>query len=125
MLKNGTLLIAEGTILPQSFETQTNAYVPGWHLATNINRGALAQTIDQAGWKLFHLSTKLEMLVFGFNDQDAVRKAIKRIAANVRAKSFNCLEIKQVETRRLLGFPYLVVSAYSWHIQQRVALATA
>ncbi|MBS1810784.1 MAG: hypothetical protein JST84_21650 [Acidobacteria bacterium] len=124
-IKSGALLIAEGAILPQSFHIAATAYIPGWQLATNVNRSALTQTVHQAGWKLFHLSTKLEMLVFGFNDQDTVRKAIKRITANVRAKSFNCLEIKKVETRRLLGFPYIVVSAYSWHIQHSVALGTA
>ena len=123
-IQTGAILIAEGTRLPTSIQTGTTSYVQGWQLANNLDRKGLTQTIRQAGWKLFYLASTLEIQVFGFNDHKALQKAIKRIAANVRSKSFNCLEIKQVEMRRYLGFPCVFVSAHSWHIQDNLALGT-
>jgi hypothetical protein len=123
-LPRGAILIAEGARVPASIQTGAKAYIQGWQLANNLDRRGLTQTIRQAGWKLFSLEATFERWVFGFNDQQAVRKAIKRIAAPIRAQSFNCLEIKRVETRRFLGFPYVLVAAHSWHIQENLALAS-
>ena len=117
-IQTGSILIADGTRIPTSFQTQAKTPVSGWQLVHNLDRRGLTQSIGQAGGKLFDLNTALETLVFGFNHRKALHKAINHLVANVRAKSFNCLEIQQVEARRCLGFPYLFVTAHSWHIQE-------
>ncbi len=124
-IQKGSILIADGTRIPTSFHTKTGTSVPGWQLVQNLDRRGLRQTIRQAGGKLFDLDTAQETLVFGFNHRKALHKAINHLVANIRAQSFNCLEIQQVEARRFLGIPYLFVSAHSWHIQENLALSQA
>ncbi len=124
-IQTGSILIADGARIPTSFQTEAKTHVPGWQLVHNLDRRGLTQTIRQAGGKLFDLDTTLETLAFGFNQRKALHKAVNRLVANVRAKSFNCLEIQQVEARRCLGFPYLFVAAHSWHIQENVTLSRA
>lgn len=122
-IQKGSILIADGARIPMCFDTKSGTSVPGWQLVQNLDRKGLLQTIRQAGGKLFDLDTALETLVFGFNHRKALHKAINYLVANIRAKSFNCLEIEQVEARRCLGIPYLFVSAHSWHIQEAAALS--
>lgn len=121
-IKNGTILIAQGMQVPASIQTEDKAYVQGWQIASRMDQNGLLHLNRLAGWKLFSFDTKIEMRVFGFDDNKAIREAIRRIVATIRAKSFNCLEIKQVEMRRCLGLPYVLVSAYSWHIQASSAI---
>lgn len=114
----GAILIAEGAQVSSLIQTTGPHYVQGWQIASQLNRGRLLQTIHRAGWKLFSFDAIFERRVFGFDDNEAVREAIWRIVATIRTKSFNCLEITQIEPRRCLGFPYVLVSAHSWHIQK-------
>jgi hypothetical protein len=120
-IQKGSILIADGTRIPTSFHTESGTSVPGWQLVQNLDRHSLMQTIRQAGGKLFDRDTAVETLAFGFNYRRTLYKAINQLVGNIRAKSFNCLEIQQVEARRCLGFPYLFVSAHSWHIQESKA----
>lgn len=122
-IQPGRILIAQGALIPASIQREDKVYVQGWQLANHLNRGELIRTIRLAEWKLFSQDATVEMQVFGFDDNKAIHKAIRRIVATIRAKSFNCLEIKQVEMRRCLGFPYVLVSAHSWHIQASAAMA--
>ncbi len=122
-IQTGAILIAQGAQVPASIQTAEKAYVQGWQVANHLDRGALIRTIRLAQWKLFSSDATVEMRVFGFDDNKTTREAIRRIVASIRAQSFNCLEIKQVEMRRCLGFPYVLVSAHSWHIQAGSARA--
>ena len=121
-IQNGTILIAQGTWLPGSIQMEDQAYVQGWQIARRLDQNGLLRLNRLAGWKLFSFDTTIERRVFGFDGNQAIQKAIRRIVATIRAKSFNCLEIEQVERRRCLGFPYVLVSAHSWHIQASSAL---
>jgi hypothetical protein len=121
-IQTGTILIAEGTHVPASIQTENKAYVQGWQVASRLDHSGLLQTIRLTGWKLFSFDATYERWVFGFDDNKAIREAIRRIVATIRPKSFNCLEIKQVETRRCFGLPYVLVAAHSWHIQAGSAL---
>ena len=122
-IKTGAILIAAGTHVPASFQMEGPTYVQGWQLVHRLDRSGLQQTVSQIGWKLFSFDDLAERRVFGFDDNQAIQEAIRRIVATMRTKSFNCLEIKQVELRRCLGFPYVLVTAHSWHIQARSAQA--
>lgn len=124
-IQTGAILIAQGTSVPVAIQTKDEAYVQGWQVARRLDRRRLIQTMRRAGWKLFSHDAILEIRVFGFDDNKTIRAAIRRIVATIRAKSFNCLEIKQVQRRRCFGFPYVLVSAHSWHIQEGAVLATS
>jgi hypothetical protein len=121
LIQKGSILIADGTRIPISFHTAARTPIAGWQLVQNLDRHGLLQTIRQAGGKLFDRDTAVETLAFGLNYRKTLHRAINHLVGNIRAKSFNCLEIQQVEARRCLGFPYLFVSVHSWHIQESKA----
>ena len=122
VIQNGTILIAEGAQVPVSIQTVDIVDVQGWQVARRLDQNGLVRLNRLAGWKIFSFDATLEKRVFGFDDNKAIREAIRRIVATIRAKSFNCLEIKHVERRHCLGFPYVSVSAHSWHIQVSSAM---
>jgi hypothetical protein len=61
-------------------------------------------------------------MVFGFEEQKKVRRAVKRMLARLKSEKFNSLEITRVASKRFLGVPYVSVSACSRHIQESLFL---
>jgi hypothetical protein len=121
-IKTGTILIAEGLILPTSLQFESEPYTPGWRVVKNLDSYGANHRIGQAGWNFFYLAGLLQASVFGFDEEKATRKAIKQVIASRRSKYFNCLEITQVAGKRFLGLPYVSLSAHSRHIQKTAIL---
>ena len=121
-IKMGTILIAEGTLLPKSLLFDSEPYAHGWRLVQNLDSYGVNQKISQAGWNFFYMAGMLKASVFGFDEEKATRQAIKQVIANMKSKYFNCLEITQVAEKRFLGLPYVSVSAHSRHIQASAVL---
>ena len=121
-IKSGVLLIADGATLPASMRIETEPYAYGWRLVKNFDLNAFNQTIIQAGWNFFYIAGAIETSVFGSDEKKTTRKAITQVLAKLRSKSFNCLEITEVMTKRSLGIPYVSVSAHSRHIQKSIVL---
>lgn len=121
-IKKGTMLIAEGILLPKSLQFESEPYAQGWRLVNNLDTYGMNQQVGQAGWNFFYLAGVLTASVFGNDEEKAIRKAIKQVVAKMRSKHFNCLEITQVVAKRFLGLPYVSVSAHSRHIQESQVL---
>jgi len=121
-IKTGTILLAEGILLPKSLMFESEAYAPGWRLVKNLDSYGATQKISQAGWNFFYMAGLLKASVFGFDEEKATRQAIKQLIANMKSKYFNCLEITQVVGKRFLGLPYVSISAHSRHIQKTAIL---
>jgi squalene cyclase len=117
-IKTGTILIAEGALLPESMPLQSEPYAYGWRLVKNIDSDGLDQIIREAGWNFFYIAGVIETKAFGSDEKKTTRKAIKQVIANLKSKNFNCLEITRVVAKRSLGLPYVSVSAHSRHIQE-------
>jgi squalene cyclase len=122
-IKAGTILIAEGALLPESLLLESEPYAYGWRLVKNLDSNGLDQIISQAGWNFFYIAGVIETNAFGSDENKTTRKAIKQVIANLKSKNFNCLEIKRVVAMRSLGLPYMSVSAHSRHIQKSQALS--
>jgi hypothetical protein len=122
-IKPGTILIAEGALLPESLLLESEPYAYGWRLVKKLDSNGLDQIIKQAGWNFFYIAGVIETNAFGSDEKKTTRKAIKRIIANPKSKNFNCLEITRVAAKRSLGLPYVSVSAHSRHIQEGRALS--
>jgi hypothetical protein len=122
-IKTGTILIAEGALLPESLLLESEPYAYGWRLVKNLDSNGLDQIISQAGWNFFYIAGGIETTVFGFDEKKITRKAIKQVIANLKSKNFNCLEIERVVAKRSFGLPYMSVSAHSRHIQKSQALS--
>ena len=116
IIKTGTILIEDGTLLPQSLVLASEPYSRGWTTVSN-SRSDFERNINQAGWTFFFLAGEMHATVFGFNTETAVHTAVERLIGNAKSQNCNCLEIGQVTMKSFLGLPFASVSAHSRHIQ--------
>lgn len=121
-IKAGTILIAEGALLPDSLQLESEPFVYGWRLLKKLDSAGLDKVIGAAGWNFFYIAGVVATNVFGSDEKKTTRKAIKHLIASREAKSFNCLEITQLVARRSMGVPYVSVSAHMRHIQKDQSL---
>jgi hypothetical protein len=122
-LKKGSLLLADGTALPDSVSLASHPYAPEWRLLHHINPKQLTDLIQQAGWHCFYLAAELETTAWGWDQEATLQKAIQRITARTKAARYNCVEIKHIEARRWLGISMVKLTAHSRHIQGKENLA--
>ena len=124
-IKAGTILIEEGSLLPESLRFESEPYPNGWRLVKNLNGYELDQKTTTAGWNFFYMAVEIKATVFGFDEEKGLRRAVNRLLTNLKSGKFNCLEITQVAAKRFLGLPYVTVSAHPRHIQESVVLFRA
>jgi hypothetical protein len=124
-IKRGTILIKEGTLLPETVRFESESWVPGWRLVQNLDGYELGRKIRDAGWTFFSLAGQLGATVFGIDEQKTLSRAVGQILANLESAEFNSLEIMRVTSeasKRFLGVRYVTVSAQSRHIQKSALL---
>jgi len=66
---------------------------------------------------LFYMAGEIRTNALGFNAENRLRKAVRRIIAEVDGQKCNCMEITSVAAKTFLGIPYVTVVAHSRHIQ--------
>jgi len=124
-IKTGTILIKEGTLLPESLRFESKCCAPGWRLVQNLDGYELGRKINEAGWTFFCLAGEIGATVFGFDEQKTLRRAVEQILANLESAEFNSLEIMRLAfeaSKLFLGVRYVTVSAQSRHIQESAFL---
>jgi hypothetical protein len=117
-----TLLIADRTSVPESLALQTDPYWNGWSLIRTAGSLELDRRIQTAGWHFFYLASAIKATVFGFPRQPTIRRAMKRLITAVASAEYNCVQVEDIRTGSLLGFPYVSISARPRHIQQSSVL---
>ena len=121
-IKTGTILIKDGTFLPDALELESEPCATGWRLVQNLDGYGLGRKIHEAGWTFFYLADEMKATILGFDGQKAVRRAVKRILANLKPEKFNSLEISQTISKHFLGVPYTRVYAHPRHVQKSMVL---
>ena len=121
-INTDSILIKEGTPLPEGMQLESEPYSTGWRLAKNFGGGELDRNIRDAGWNLFYMAGEIKVSVFGLDGENTRRKAIEQMLGKLKLDKFNCLEITQVAAKRFLGVPYLSVAAHWRHIQESLVL---
>jgi hypothetical protein len=120
-IKQGAILIKEGTLLPETLRLESEPCVPGWRLVKDHDGCGLDRKIREAGWTFFCLAGQLGAAVFGIDEKKTLRRAIEQILTNLESAEFNCLEIMRVTSevsKRFLGVRYVTVSGQSRQIQE-------
>jgi hypothetical protein len=117
-----TIFIRVNTLLPAGFALDSEAFLPGWRALTKIDGRELGRKIAHAKWNYFYLAGVMKVTVLGREGLPALRRAVKSILAKQQNQNFNSLEITKIISRRLLGVPYLTISAHSRHIQESMYL---
>src|SRR5882762_5897310 len=109
-IKPGTILIKEGTLLPEAVRFESEPCVAGWRLVKDLDGCGLDRKIRDAGWTFFCLAGQLGATVFGIDEQKALSRAVGQILANLESAEFNSLEIMRVTSevsKRFLGVRYV------------------
>lgn len=117
-IKVGTVMIRAGTLMPDNVEVEAEPFGRGWAMIKGLDGALLDKMIRTAGWSFFFLAENIGATVHGSGGVRASRRAVMRLLGQVKASSFNCLEITEISPKRFLGIPYVRVSAHSRHIQQ-------
>jgi hypothetical protein len=118
----GTILIKAGTLLPQTLRLDGESFVTDWTQVNDLDGYGLDRRIRESGWTFFYLAGEIRKTIFGFDEQKTVRRAVKRILANLKPQKFNSLEITQVVSKHFLGVPYTQVYAHPRHVQESMFL---
>jgi hypothetical protein len=121
-IKAGTILFKDGTFLPDALQFESEPCATGWRLVKDLDGYGLDRKIRDAGWTFFCIAAEIKSIVFGFEGQKSVRRAVKQMLARLKSEKFNSLEITRVASKRFLGVPYVSVSARSRHIQESLFL---
>jgi hypothetical protein len=121
-IDTGTILFKDGTFLPDALQFDSEPCATGWRSVKDLDGYGLDRKIRDAGWRFFCIAGEIKAIVLGFEGQKNVRRAVKRMLARLKSEKFNSLEITRVASKRLLGVPYVSVSARSRHIQESLFL---
>jgi hypothetical protein len=121
-INTGTILFKDGTFLPNTLRFESEPCAAAWRLVKDLDGYGFDRKIHEAGWTFFSIAGEIKTIVFGFEAQKNVRRAVKRILARMTSEKFNSLEITRVASKRFLGVPYVRVSACSRHIQESLFL---
>jgi hypothetical protein len=118
----GTLLIKQGTPLPEGLRLESEPYSKGWQVVKNLDGSELDRKLCAAGWNFFYMAEEVKATAVGSNLEKTTRRAVKKVLANLKSDRLNCLEIAQVASKHFLGVPYVTVSAHPRHIQESTFL---
>jgi hypothetical protein len=105
------------TVIPQPLRVKSEPYWRAWEMIAE-DGNILDRDLRTAGWNFFFLAATIQATVWGHRTEKNVRRAMKRVLAEAKLLTFNCLEVTEVSAKRFLGLPYLRVSAHSRHIQK-------
>jgi hypothetical protein len=64
------------------------------------------------------MAGEIRSTVFGFDKQQNLRAALKRLIAKVKSQHCNSVEITRVASKSFLRIPYVSVSAHPRHLQK-------
>jgi|SRR5580692_3236007 hypothetical protein len=127
-IKPGTILIKEGTLLPEVLRFESDPCTPGWRLVKNLDGYEMGRKIHEAGWSFSWRPGELGATVFGLDEQKTLRRAVEQILANRESAEFNSLEIMRVvseASKRFPGVLSVTVSVQSRDIQESAPLFRA
>ena len=121
-IEAGTILIERAAPMPDSWLPQGGPCSNGWICVGKADRSTLEASIHKAGWTFFYLAGEIKATVFGFDGQETVAKAVKRLFKSVNSRHLNSLEITRVAMSSFLGVPHATVVGHARHIQEGLVL---
>jgi hypothetical protein len=125
-IKVGTILIEEGTLLPESLRfVDSEPYAKGWRLVKNLEACGLDGKLREAGWTFFFMAGEVKATALGPGLGMTTRRAVRKVIASMKSDRLNCLEITQVVVKRFLGLRHVSVSAHRRQIQESMFLFRA
>ena len=121
-ITNGTMMLKEGTFLPEGLRLQIEPYLKGWSLVENLDSSGMDRKLCDAGWTFFFMAGEVKAMAFGSASEETTRRAIKKAIATMNSDRFNCLEISEITADTFIGMPCVTVAAHPRHIQESIYL---
>ena len=121
-INSDSILIKEGTTLPESLQLESEPYLEGWKLVKNLGSSGLDRKLCEARWNLFYMAEEVSAVVVGFDLEKMTRRAVERVLGSMKSDRYNCVEIVDVAANRFLGLSYVTVTARPRHIQESMFL---
>jgi hypothetical protein len=123
MIKAGTVLFKEGTLFPDGFTVESEAFSPGWRSVKGLDGYAMDRKTPEVGWTFFYMAGESRTTAFGPEGQETVRRATKKLLAGLKSERANSLEITGVVFKTFLGMPYTRISSHLRNLQKGMFLA--
>ncbi len=121
-ITTGTILIKQGTPLPEGLHLVSRPYSKGWRLVQNLDGCGLDRKLCEAGWNFFYMAEEVKTTAVGSDLVETTRRAVRKVIASMKSEKLNCIEVTQVAAKRFLQLPYVAVRAHPRHIQESVVL---
>lgn len=112
----------DNTPLPTGVAIEGDVFLPGWKAVKDLDGYQLGQKIEGAKWNFFFLAGEIRVTVLGRDRLETLRKAVKYVLAKRADQKFNSLQITNVVAKRVLGIPFVKLTAHSRHIQESIFL---
>lgn len=117
-LKVGTVLLREGTFVPDSVTLLKETLSPGWQAITNLTGDELDGQLRNQNWNFMFIAGAIHGTSRGSWSDVAVRRAAIRMLGKTRLAKFNGFEITGINKLKFLSFPYVTVTGHSRHLQK-------
>jgi hypothetical protein len=117
-MERGTILVEEGTLMPDSLLVSTKPYGAGWSSVDNLTRSQLGAGLEAAQWTFFYMAGEIQATAFGFDEPSRMRRAVRKVIQAVKLQHCNCLELTQVRSRSFWGLPSVKIVAHARQIQR-------
>ena len=121
-IDTGTILMKEGTLLPEGLQLESEPYSKRWKLVQNLDARGLDRKLHEAGWNLFFMAHEVNATAIGSELKNTTRRAVRRAIAHIKSDRLNCLEITQLAAKRFLGHWRVNLTAHPRHIQESMFL---
>ena len=118
----GSILVEQGTHLPNSLLLQNESLSNGWATVKDV-RCAPEKGVQEAGWTFFFMAGEVKAMAFGFDGQKTLGAALRRLTKSAAAQHCNTIEITSVARKSFLKVPYVSVSAHTRHLQKGLAFS--
>jgi len=115
------MMIREGLLLPDSAHLESRGYSNTWRTVVGVDSFAFDRKLRAAGLHLFFIAGELEAIELGWG-AGTLRRGVNRVLERGRKDNWNCMEITRVTRSHFLGFSYVVIRAYAFHIQKDAML---
>ena len=119
-----TMLLREGTELPDDLELATQEFREDWNLVLSGDAHWLDKKIRRRRWYLLWIDEGALRSGVGKTSQEAIAGALRLALRHVSAR-FNAAEIEHVELKQYPWFFIAKVKVYPYQIQQSAALSVA
>lgn len=123
IIKAGSVLFKEGTLLPNGLTFDSEPFSSGWRSIKDLDGYAIGRKIPAVGWTFFYLAGESRSSAIGREGQETVHRATKKILAGLKSEKSNSIEITNIVFKTFLGMPYARVSFHLRNLQQGVFLS--